>query len=131
MYGFVRPKTGETQWLLLPQVNKELMSIALEHFAKAVGAGDSKQVIVLLDQAGWHTSNDVVVPKGVHLLFLPSYSPELQPAERLWPLCNEGVANKVFDTIEELEAAVSKRVLKLKQRVVRSFTSFHWWPKGV
>ncbi len=130
VYGFVRPKTGQTEWLLLPWVNKELMSTALEHFAKAAGAGPTRQVIVVLDQAGWHTSDRVVVPEGIHLMFLPAYSPELQPAERLWPLCNEGVTNQVFDTIDELEEAVSKRLLKLKQRVVRSFTHFHWWPQG-
>ncbi len=80
VYGFVRPRTGDTEWLLLPRVNKELMGLALEHFARAVGAGPTKQVIVLLDRAGWHTSDKVVIPEGIHLEFLPAYSPELQPA---------------------------------------------------
>lgn len=129
VYGFVRPKTGRTEWLLFPLVNKELFSTALEHYAKAVDAGPSKQVILVLDQAGWHTSDEVAIPEGIHLMFLPSYSPELQPAERLWPLCNEGIANKAFDTIEELEDTMAARLVSLKQRVVRSFTRFHWWPR--
>lgn len=52
VYGFVRPKTGDTEWLLLPRVSKELFSLALEQFARAVEAGPSKQLILVLDQAG-------------------------------------------------------------------------------
>lgn len=130
VYGFVRPNTGDTEWLLLPRVNKELFTLALEHFARSVGAGSDKQVILVLDQAGWHIAEEVAVPEGVHLLFLPSYSPELQPAERLWPLTNEGVANRLFATIGQLEEAVAERLLRLERQVVRSLTNYHWWPQG-
>src|SRR6266446_7750619 len=44
---------------------------------------------LVLDQAGWHSSKELVVPEGIHLLFLPPHSPELQPCERLCPLSNE------------------------------------------
>lgn len=40
----------------------------------------NKQVVLVLDRAGWHTSDQVKVPKGIHLSFLPSHSPELQTA---------------------------------------------------
>lgn len=129
VYGFVRPRTGDTEWLLLPRVNRELFSLALEHFARAVGAGPARQMIVALELAGWHIAGDVRVPQGIHLEFLPSYSPELQPAERLWPLCNEEVANKVFDTIGEFEDAVARRILRLGRAVVRPLTCYHWWPQ--
>ena len=48
--------------------------------------------------AGWHISGDLVVPPGIELAFLPPYTPELQPAEHLWPLADEAVANKHFAT---------------------------------
>ncbi|MDJ0676139.1 MAG: hypothetical protein QNJ36_12270 [Calothrix sp. MO_167.B42] len=41
-----------------------------------------------IDQARWHTSNYLDLPSGIDLIYLPAYSPELQPAERLWPLTN-------------------------------------------
>ncbi len=41
--------------------------------------------------AGWHISLRLKLPDGVRVCFLPPYTPELQPAERLWPLTNEGV----------------------------------------
>lgn len=42
-------------------------------------------------------------------MFLPPYSPKLQPAERLWLLVDEVVANWVFATITEMEDALTSR----------------------
>src|SRR5687767_15303347 len=67
--------------------------MALNEFAKEVGVGEHKRILLVVDQAGWHTGKEVEVPEGIHLEFLPSGSPELQPVERLWVLTNEAVAN--------------------------------------
>jgi DDE superfamily endonuclease len=91
LYAFARPKTGKAHWLILPTVNAQVFSMALENFAREVGAGKRKRILLVLDRAGWHTAKKLRVPEGVHLEFLPSHSPELQPSERLWPLSNEGV----------------------------------------
>ncbi len=130
VYGFVQPATGATEWLLLPRVNTALFGVALEHFARAVGAGPDKRVVLVLDQAGWHTTAALAVPEGIHLAFLPAHSPELQPAERLWPLCDEGVANTLYATIADLEEALAGKLVRIKDEVVRGLTSYHWWPKG-
>ncbi len=82
LYGFVHPKTGQTEWYIIPRVNVEWFNLALESFAKAVGAGNNKIILLVIDQAGWHMSEKVVVPEGIYLEPLPPYSPELQPAER-------------------------------------------------
>ncbi len=131
VYCFVRPSTGESDWLLLPQVNAEVFSLALSHFAGEVGVGPKKQILLVLDQAGYHTSKEVRVPAGVHLEYLPSHSPELQPAERLWVLTNEGVANKLFADLNELEEALARRcvVLADQPEFIRSHTLYHWWPQ--
>ncbi len=128
VYGFAQPASGATEWFLLPRVNTDAMSRVLAHFAQAVGAGPDRQVLLVLDQAGWHTSDELRVPDGVHLAFLPPYCPELQPAERLWPLTDEGLANKLFQAITDLEEALAQRVVRLKNDVVRALTLYHWWP---
>jgi transposase len=129
IYGFVRPTTGQTFWLILPTVNKELFWRALSEFAVHVGVGRDKRVVLAVDQAGWHTSKDVSVPEGLHLLKLPTYSPELQPAERLWPLVDEPVANRRFEDLEELEEVLLERCRDLLRRadLICSHTAFHWW----
>ncbi len=133
LYAFARPSSGEVHWLILPTVNAEVFSLALENFAKEVGAGNRKRIILVLDRAGWHTAkNKLKVPEGIHLEFLPSHSPELQPSERLWALSNEGVANRHFEEIEELEEALAQRCAALcdQRELIRSHIRYHWWPQA-
>ena len=84
--GFVDPASGRTVFHLATSVNIPLFEAELAAFARAAGASPEKQIVLVLDRAGWHTSLRLWVPEHVHLLFLPPYSPELQPAEHLWPL---------------------------------------------
>jgi transposase len=130
LHAFARPRTGEVHWLLLPRVSAEIFSLALELFAREVGASTKKRILLVLDQAGWHTSPKVRIPEGIHLEFLPPRSPELQPAERLWPLSNEGVANRHFEEIDDLEEALVERCVALGEQpeIIRSYTRYHWWP---
>ncbi len=130
MYGFAHPESGDTHWLLLPSVNVEVFTIALEQFAQAVGAGPDRRIILVLDRAGWHSSQTLVVPDGIHLVFLPPYSPELQPCERLWPLSNEAIANRHFKTLDELQEVQAQRCVTLQNNPIsiRHITFFHWWP---
>lgn len=132
LYGFVRPTTGEVYWLILPTVNKELFSMALHEFAREVGADKDKHILLVLDQAGWHTSGEVALPEGIHLEFLPAGSPELQPAERLWPLTNEAIANRLFEEISEIEDALVERCVQLLDQgeTIRNLTNYHWWPQS-
>jgi hypothetical protein len=95
LYGFVRPESGKVFWLIVPTVNTELFSMALSEFAKEVGAGEERRILLVVDRAGWHTGGEVEVPEGIHLELLPKGSPELMPAERLWPLTNEALANRL------------------------------------
>jgi transposase len=129
----VHPESGEVYWLILPTVNTELFSMTLNEFAREVGAGKDKRVLLLVvDQAGWHTGKEVEVPEGIHLEFLPSGSPELMPAEKLWPLTNEAVANELFEEIEELEEALVERCVQLldQTQTIRDLTNYHWWPQA-
>ncbi len=84
--AFVGPVTGETVWYLSNGVSKPPFAGLLVAFAKAVGAGPEKRVVLLLDNAGFHTRPNLAVPDGIRLVYLPPYSPELQPAETLWAL---------------------------------------------
>jgi transposase len=130
VYGFLHPETGASQWLLLPSVNIEVFSLALAHFAQAVSAGSDRHVVLVLDRAGWHKSGEVLMPEGIHLLFLPPYSPELQPCEHLWPLTNEVIANRRFESLDELQEVQAEPCVVLQDDPLRlrRHTLFHWWP---
>ena len=67
LYGFVHPESGEVYWLILPTVNTEVFSMALREFAKEVGVGEDKHIVLVVDRAGWHTGGELEVPEGIHL----------------------------------------------------------------
>ena len=131
LYGFVHPQSGRVFWMILPTVTTELFSLALEEFAKEVGAAEDKHVVLVVDQAGWHTGGEARLPEGIHLEFLPSGSPELQPAERLWPLSNEALANGLFEEIEQIEQTLMHRCVQLldQAELIAGLTNYHWWPQ--
>ena len=99
-------------------------------FAREFQLNRNKRVLLVLDQAGWHTTDKLELPEGLDLYFLPSHSPELQPAERLWPLTNEVIANNSPHSLKELEELLIVRCRKLlqQQELVRGLTCYHWWP---
>jgi transposase len=133
LVGFVHPASGRTIFHLATTVSIPLFEVELAEFARQVGASPSKQIVLVLDRAGWHTSVRLRVPNHVHLLFLPPYSPELQPAEHLWPLTNAALVNQHFATIEDLEDAQFARCVALQHQpeLIRSTTRFHWWPNQI
>jgi transposase len=133
LVGFVHPASGRTVFHLATTVSIPVFELELAEFSRQVGAGPSKQIVLVLDRAGWHTSVKLRVPEHVHLLFLPPYSPELQPAEHLWPLTNAALLNHHFETIEDLEEAQFARCVALQAHpdLIRSTTRFHCWPKQI
>ncbi len=54
------------------------------------------------------------------------------PAERLWPLTNEAVANRLFEEIDELEEVLVERCVELldQTEAIRDLTNYHWWPQA-
>jgi hypothetical protein len=59
--------------------------------------------VVILDGAGWHRSQGLVVPGNITLLELPPYSPELNPVARIWHyLRSHWLANSVFRCLADI-----------------------------
>ncbi|CAA9409759.1 hypothetical protein AVDCRST_MAG94-6359 [uncultured Leptolyngbya sp.] len=131
LVAFVHPESGQTYWWMMPLLNTEVFALLLADFAEHFGIGEHKQVVLAVDQATYHTTERLRVPPGVHLLLMPSKSPELQPAERLWPLTNEAIANQAFDSLDALEEVTAQRCRALMKQpeLIRRLTCYHWWPK--
>ncbi len=129
VYGFVKPSTGQTCWYLIPRVNVEWLNLVFEAFAAEVGASEDKIILLVQDRAGWHMSDKVCLPTGMVVEPLPPYSPELQPAERLWKLVDEPLVNTCFDSLDDLEKALIERCQILQesmQEEIRNLTNYHW-----
>jgi transposase len=129
--AFASPATGETFWYLSNGVSKEFFEALLETFAREAEAGFGRIILLVLDNAGWHSAAGLKIPDGIRLVYLPPYSPELQPAETLWALVDEPIVNKHIATIEELDAKIANQCIALAEqpKKIQTRTGFHWWPK--
>ena len=88
VYGFVEPKTGRTRYYLIPRVNSQWLNLVMKTFAEEEKE-EEKIIMIVEDNASWHKSKNRELPEGIKVENLPAYSPELQPAERLWSIIDE------------------------------------------
>ena len=115
LYAAVDPLSGDSSALLAPHVNIGTMEAFLQILSTEVGADD--HIVLVLDQAGWHTSPRLRVPTNITLLFLPPYSPELNPIERVWKLTRRRcLHNRYFPDLADLVEDVEHQ--------------FHLWQHG-
>ena len=76
----------------------------------------SKRMVVVLDNAPYHRSASlqpylVKHRTHLHLDYLPPYSPELNPIERVWKLLRRlRTHNQYFDKLESLVKAVNEQL---------------------
>lgn len=130
IYAFAHPSSGRSFYLLMPTVSIPAFTLALQEFANFVQADQHKQILLLLDNAAWHTSPQVQSPAHIGFHFLPAYSPELQPAEHLWHFTDKPLINRRCASLDELESILIDHCTWLQDQhhLIRSATFFHWWP---
>ena len=106
------------------------MSLAVATFARDEGIDAEHRAVLVIDRAGWHVAGDLRLPEGIDLVFLPTASPELQPAERLWTLIDEPIVIRAFADLDALEAVLVERcrILEADPQRLQAHTHFHWWP---
>lgn len=122
----VSPLDGRLASLIMPWVDAETMSIFLSHTAKEF---PNDFCLMFLDSAGWHRASELRIPKNMKLLFLPPYSPELNPVEPLWEHLRENYfGNRVFNSLDEVEELLCEalKTLMSQSETVRALTNFDW-----
>jgi transposase len=110
--------------LLLPKANTACMNIFLSELSKEWG---NRTVILVVDGAGWHKSKDLGVPNNIKLVYLPPYSPELNPIERLWLYIKKAtIRNRIYETIDELEEIVCNFINDLEEATLKSICNLDY-----
>lgn len=85
-----------------------MMNIFFDELSKEY---PDKEIMIAMDQAGWHKAKDLRLPVKIELLFLPSYSPELNPVEKLWQwLRKEVTHNALFYKLEDMMDALEQEI---------------------
>lgn len=124
LYGAVEPATGEAHFWEMPALNADCFSVYLSELSKAY---PETLNVIALDNAPAHIARAVQVPANVVLLPLPSYSPELNPVERLWLHVRQQI--DVFDvavrtTLDGLREHVAEILRSLTSGALQSLTGY-------
>jgi transposase len=126
LYTAVEPTTGESFSLYLPHLDGVCLQLFLNHL-KAAYPDD--HVLLVMDQASSHRSTRVVWPEHTQPVFLPAYSPQLNPAERWFEDLRKVLANRLFETVESLQEALTNALRPFWQNKPRlaQLTGYPWW----
>lgn len=132
LYLALNPFSGHLFALFLPNMKRVTFELFLEHFQKEYHWNCPERreddVVMILDRAGAHCSSKLSIPKGVVLEYLPPYCPELNPAERFFEELRRELANEIFETLEDLEEALTGLLEYYWEHPesVRRLTLFTW-----
>lgn len=128
LYAFaaVSPHDGQLSSLITDRVDANTMSIFL---AQVAAEYPDDEILMVLDGAGWHRANDLRVPPSMQLLFLPPYSPQLNPVENLWDdLREKHFINRCFPSLTAVRQTLCTALRELhhdRQRT-QSIAGFPW-----
>jgi transposase len=125
VFGAVHPRTGESMGLLLPYCNTGMMNLVLEHLGRGVPAG--RRIALVVDNAGWHYSNGLEIPANISLIFLPPYSPELNPIEGVWEFVKgHYLCNRIYENYDALLDAGADALKRLNESRIKSICWEDW-----
>ncbi len=126
VFATVSPCDGVMDSLILPEVNAQVMSIFLEEVSSR---HSSDAIIMFMDRAGWHRSQQLHVPENIVVEWLPPYSPECNRAEHIWENIRENwFRNYVFNGMDAVENTLINALVSLEndKQKVQSLTGFDW-----
>jgi transposase len=125
-YGAVSPVDGRFDSLILPSVSGDCMQLFLDEVAARY---PDENIVMVLDGAGWHKNQEIKLAANLRTVFLPAYSPELNPQEHVWDELREKFFhNRAFDSMDALEIQLENglRTLESNPERMRSITAWGW-----
>lgn len=124
LYSAVGLGTGEQFTLEMPYVNAQCLSVYLQEFKKYF---PNDEILLVMDGAGWHKAKNLKIPPGIEIVYLPPYSPELNPVERLWEhLKNHTIRNKIYFSLAAVMDAVADFINALSSQQIKSLCSTNY-----
>ncbi len=124
LFGAFSVINGNSFLLELPFCNTETFQIFLNEFSKE---NITELKVMVLDNGAFHKSKYLIIPKNIILIFLPPYSPELNPAEKVWWLLKREFVCQTFETMNELKNHIDNSIKKLiNVNTIKSLCSFEY-----
>ena len=124
LWGSFSPITGESFCMTTDGVCKDLFVKYLEDFSKHK---PRELKIIVIDNAAFHSTKDIVLPENIVLMPIPPYSPELNPAEKIWQWMKDKMAMKIFDTLKDLENKIENLLEQIEDGIIKSITGYDFY----
>jgi transposase len=123
LFGSYSPFTGDRFELELPYCNSICFQLYLNQFALYK---PEELKIVLLDNGKFHKAKELIIPDNIVLLFIPPYSPELNPSEKIWHRLKRAFTNKLHKSLEQVSEFLMIETQKLNNEIVINICSFEY-----
>jgi transposase len=124
LFGAFSPINGEHFLLEMPHCNSETFQLFINSFSQQQ---PSEFKIVILDNGAFHHAASLKIPNNMALLFLPPYSPELNPAEKMWRHFKDRVSMIAYENIEMLQNKISQITQQLNPQIIKSICSTQYY----
>jgi len=122
LFGAFSPITGDAFILELPECNTDMFQLYINNFAEQK---PDELKIVFLDNGAFHKAKRLVIPANILLVFIPPYSPELNPAELVWKFLKARIVNKTFKKLDDLGNELMAIIQNnLSTERIKSITNF-------
>jgi transposase len=120
LYGSFSPINGDSFILEIEGVTAKIFEIYLTEFSKYK---PNELKVIIIDNAGFHSTKHITIPKNIVLINIPAYSPELNPSEKIWGYLKQKYKNRVFETLENVKEWLCETVRgELSKNRVKSIT---------
>ncbi len=123
IYGAAYVLDGESFFPEFSNMNTDCFQCFLKKFSEYFK--DSMNMM-LIGSAGIHKAKRLIIPENICMLFLPPYSPELNPIERFWQYIKEDTKGKIFSGLPEMKDYVADILKKCSQKITASLTGFSY-----
>lgn len=127
LYGSYSPIDGDSFVWEIDGVSSDIFEAYLQELSKYK---PKEYKIVVIDNAGFHSSKNIEVPENICLLRIPPYNPELNPCEQIWQYIKNRFKNQRFQSIEKLKDWLHNMVNQMDKETIKSITGNHHYLKA-
>ena len=127
LYGSYSPINGDSFVWEINGTDTSIFELYLKHFSEYK---PEEYKIVVIDNAGFHSTKNIKIPENIFLLRIPPYSPELNPCEQVWAFIKSRYKNLKFETMKELRIWLHKTVCNMSKYQIKSITGNHYYKEA-
>lgn len=123
-YGAIEPKTGDSFFLVMPYCNTDCTNVFLEELSKTF---PKDKILLVCDGASWHKSKALIIPENICLIFIPPYTPEMNPIEQIWKEIRKiGFKNEMFQSLQKVVDRLCEAICSLSNDLIKSVAGRKW-----